>query len=779
MMEDLEMKVRIFRIVALGCLFLGQMLAAPELALAEFTPSNQQEAALVLGQPGFITNANTTTQTGMSAPYGLAVDPTTHKVFVADTSNHRVLRFASVISLNNGAAAEGVLGQSNFTSGFSNRGGTTEANTLSSPSGVFVDSSGRLWVADSGNHRVLRFDNAANLANGISANGVLGQTNFTDSNFATSQSGMFFPYDVFVDSSGILWVADGANNRVVRFNSAATKPNGANANGVLGQPGFNSNTAATSQNGMDSPFGVYVDQAGRLWVAEFGNNRVLRFNGAASKPNGAGADGVLGQVDFNSAAFACSQDGMDTPIGLNGDKDGRLYVTDSLNHRVLIFDGAAGLTNGANADNVLGQPDFTTCTANTWGLSETSLDFPTRAFYDPSAKVLWVADRYNNRVLMYGNTAPTATLVLGQVDFTSAIASTTQSGATMPYDVRTDPTTGKIFVADTFNNRVLRFISVSALSNGAQAEAVLGQADFVSGSPNRGGLEAANTLSNPFGLFLDSSGRLWVADLGNNRVLRFDNASTKPDGANADGVLGQPDFNSSGGATSQSGMFQPSDVFVDWSGQLWVADQLNNRVLRFDNASSMSNGASADGVLGQVNFNSNTAATTRNGMTSPGGLFMDPNGHLWVTDGGNNRVLRFDNASNKLNGDNADRVLGQMNFTANTSACTRGGMNRPIGISGDSTGRIYVAEDLNHRLLIFENVAGLPNGANANDLLGQPNFTLCRFNTGGISSASLSAPTKVFYDTRASVLWVADMVNSRVLMYGTPQFRIFLPIVRR
>jgi len=757
------------------CIFFVALLSLAPIFLASrpvlagtgaVTPTNGMAATLVLGQPDFTSSAAAITQTGMTAPYGVSVDPTTGKIFVANYSNNRVLRFASARSLANGAAAEAVLGQADFTHGQANRGGTTAANSLNQPYGLFVDSAGRLWVADAKNNRVLRFDNASTKANGADADGVLGQPDLTSSAFATTQSGMAFPYDLFVDSSGRLWESDSWNHRVLRFDNAAAKANGANADGVLGQVDFTSYTPATSQNRMYYPAGLFVDWHGRLWVGDYYNNRVLRFDNAAAKTDGGDADGVLGQADFTSSISACTQGGMALPIGISGDLGGRLYVADSHNNRVLIYKGAAGLPNGANAQHGLGQTNFTTCTSNTGGVSATSLDTPTGVFFDPAASILWVTDLYNSRVLMYGNTAQAATLVLGQHDFTTFDMATNQTGMKQPYGVSVDPTTGKVFGADYANNRVLRFASVTALANGAAAEAVLGQADFIHNFDNRGGPVAANSMYFPFGLSVDSAGRLWVADTSNHRVLRFDNASAKGNGADADGVLGQVDLTHNTSAIGQSGMYIPVSVFADSSGRLWVADNGNGRVLRFDNAAAKPGGGNADGVLGQGNYTSKFCAITQNGMCGPSGVFVDLAGRLWVADNGNNRVLRFEGAAAKANGAAADGVLGRPNFTSYSSACTQGEMYHPGGISGDLAGRLYVADVNNNRVLIYQGAAGLANGANAQQVLGQPNFSTCTSNTGGVSAASLSTPESVFFDTATNVLWVTDWSNNRMLMYG-------------
>jgi hypothetical protein len=188
--------------------------------------------------------------------------------------------------------------------------------------------------------------------------------------------------------------------------------------------------------------------------------------------------------------------------------------------------------------------------------------------------------------------------VLGTTDFVTNTNYTAPSTTTLaePFCVAIDPTTGKLFVADRDNRRVLRWSSVNKLIDGSSAEVVFGQPDFVTRTANTGGLSAAS-MNNPNSVFVDANGTLWVADRDNHRVLRFDNASTKTTGANADGVLGQPNFTSNTSGTTAALLSAPTSVFVDGSGRLWVADKDNNRVVRFDNAATKPNGSNADGVL--------------------------------------------------------------------------------------------------------------------------------------------------------------------------------------
>jgi DNA-binding beta-propeller fold protein YncE len=106
------------RSATLGGALLVALLVVAISALAltsTYALSNGQDASLVLGQATFTSGATGTTASTMNAPRGVAVDPVSGKVFVVESGNNRVLRFASLGSLSNGAAAEGVLGQANFT----------------------------------------------------------------------------------------------------------------------------------------------------------------------------------------------------------------------------------------------------------------------------------------------------------------------------------------------------------------------------------------------------------------------------------------------------------------------------------------------------------------------------------------------------------------------------------------------------------------------------------------------------------------------------------------
>ena len=371
--------------------------------------TNGEAASFVIGQTGFGLNASSVTATGLNQPWGgVVIDPATGKVFVSDLSNNRILRYPSAAAMTNGAAAEAVLGQPNFTQNING----LSATTLWQPAGMAMDAAGNLWVADERNNRVLRYANAATIASGSAASTVLGQANFTSNNIGfpnVTASSMYEPFSVFCIGT-TLWVADTGPDRILRFENAASLANGAAASAVFGQPDLTTfSTSNPYASGLGPPMQIYVDGADNLWVADFVENRVVMFPNATTAANNEAATLVLGQPDFNSNAAGSTATTFNSPIGVYGDQDGTIYVSDYGNNRILIFANAASLSNGAAATYVLGQTDFVSTGT---GDNANQLNGPTFLFVGTS---LLAADATNNRVLIY---IPIITLPLTLTAFT-------------------------------------------------------------------------------------------------------------------------------------------------------------------------------------------------------------------------------------------------------------------------------------------------------------------------------------------------------------------------
>lgn len=364
---------------------------------------NFSPADLVLGQPDFGPGDPDPLPTAVSLnePAGVAIDPATGKVFVVDTDNERVLRYATFSSLRNGAAAEAVFGQPDFTSSGSN--GVSSQST--DPSGLTIDPLGNLWVAETDQNRVTMFPNAATTGSFPVAAKVLGQADFNSAVAFGGAGGLSGPLDVCFDAVGNLYVSDVSNNRVLRYNDVLHKANGADADAVFGQSDFNLSVSAAGASGLNGPSGLSSGAGGVIWVADKFNNRVVGYANAAFAASPA-AFIVLGQPDFDGTSGGTSATRMSVPTKVFEDVRGTLWVVDSGNNRVLGFKNAQTRGNGAAADVVIGQENFTTAIA---GAGKRRLTDPFGGLaVDPTGAV-WVADLSNNRVLRFSpdGTKPT------------------------------------------------------------------------------------------------------------------------------------------------------------------------------------------------------------------------------------------------------------------------------------------------------------------------------------------------------------------------------------
>jgi len=366
--------------------------------VATFEFLNGQAADWVIGQADFSGNGFGTSDTQFRFPKDVAFDPISQKVFVADWQNNRVLRFGTLDDFLYNGIAEAVFGQPDFVTSTAGAAG----DRMNQPIGLFIDQTGTLWVADSENNRVLRFDNAGTKASLAPADGVLGQSNLTSSATGLTQSTMNSPFNVHVDGAGRLYVLDKDNRRILRFDNAAALGNGANASGVLGQTDFTTNVAGLAQ---DKIGGTGIDLqiiCNSLFVSDFTANRIMRWDNPELKADGANADAVLGQVDFVSGGAGSSQTKLDGPQYMTADRFGTLYVSEQNNSRVVAYENAVTLFGEEPMDLVLSAPDFVTVSSTTSATETVAPDGI--AIIDNGLRTyLAIVDRGAHRIVVHGD----------------------------------------------------------------------------------------------------------------------------------------------------------------------------------------------------------------------------------------------------------------------------------------------------------------------------------------------------------------------------------------
>jgi uncharacterized protein (TIGR03437 family) len=734
----------------------------------------------VLGQPDLFQNGvNMVLGAELYSPSGVAVDSRGGKVhlYISDTRNSRVLGWEDTRSYQIGAPPTLVLGQPGAQN---SRPMGIGVKGFNGPLGMAVDPlTGNLYVADAGNSRVLRFPSPfANPAREPDA--VYGQPGFAATSAGTAPGLLNKPRSVAFDSSGNLWVADTGNHRVVRF-SAGSLNNAVppSADLVIGQKdlfGGSANRGTTvGASGFDIPAGIAFDAQGALYVADFNNTRVLKFSApTASDPS---ASAVIGEPNFTTRGVPPqpSRSTLAGPTGVAVDNSGILYVAVPGDSRVLMFslNGAAG-----GAQNVLGQSDFTTTSANAGVFplaSPNTLSAPADVKVDGDGNA-YVADTGNNRVLSFPPRSRSASLVWGQNTFSANGVNQVKPGSlNAPFAVAVDYSQSPyvLYVSDTANHRILGWRDAARFRNGDPADFVIGQPDLRTGVANadsHGSLNPSRlSLSFPMGIAVQpNTGTLYVADAGNNRILRFPRPASQPAPIAPDAVIGQPDFTSSTSAlVTASSLRAPGGLAFGPDGDLFVADAGNNRVLEF--SANAGNQASAVRVYGQPAFTSATASPQVSSqiLSAPQSVAVDSASNLYVADTGANRVLVFPNTQAAPPvGMAAAFVIGQARFDTTGSGGGAASLRSPAGVAVDQAGDIFVSDSGNNRVVEFSPLVFLPvSGAAAVAVVGQRDTggTAVNWNStdGQATPEGLAAPWTIYLD-RQDTLYIADAGNSRV-----------------
>lgn len=677
-------------------------------------PTTNRPADVVLGQQDLVT-----TTAGrvygpqmfgfLDTPWSIASDGT--RLLIAERNWDRISIWSPIprrSGISQPLVPTGFWGQPSLAGYLAaqKNGGQLQVNALGLSKPLIFAEEGPghgFYISDSSNQRVLVFDSVPSDPT-TAPRWVLGQPDFTSSGARPPATGIGAPYGLFSDGTQ-LFVADQAWNRVLVYNLPITQ-NQPTPDLVIGQPDLTG--VAVNRGGMPSasslraPADVVVTRSGsvrRLWVADAGNNRVLRYTLPSST-----ADLVLGQPNFTSASGNIAGNSgiarFYNPLSISSDGT-HLAVAELPNNRVHIYN-TLPTQNAQPSDVLLGQPNGSTSVPY-MPPAVNGLQFGEPTSVRSDGTRLFVVDSGFNRVLIFnripkdGKTPPD--VVLGQHDFVGTSPNqdgVSASSLSAPFDVCTDGT--RLAVSDQDNNRVLIWNQIPT-RNFAPADLVLGQPDMSSRSPS----VSAQRLNEPTGV-LFQRGSLWISDSSNNRVLRFD--APLATSAAATQVLGQPDMNSStlnaGQGPSVRGLRTPGWLASD-NERLLVADAGNWRVLIW-NQSPTTDFQPADVAVGLATWNALYPSDDRGlSLNYAYGIHVDA-GRLYVSSAWDNRLLVWNQLPTNL-GTPSSFVLGQSdlaNYLPNDAALASvDRLSYPMGIA-TVDGRLFIADRNNNRVVSTE-----------------------------------------------------------------------------
>jgi uncharacterized protein (TIGR03437 family) len=547
------------------------------------------------------------------------------------------------------------------------------------------------------------------------------------------------------DAKGNLYISDAAGHRVRKVTPAGVISTVAGT-GIAGFSGDGGPAAAAQLN---SPYGLALDGAGRLYIADLGNARVrcVDLDGTISTVAGGGSLPAGGSNDGSDAVLLA----LSAPRNLAWDGNGNLYIADFTGQRVYRLDSSGTLTTAAGT----GVAGFS---GDGFAAINARLAYPAAIAVDRSG-TLWIGDTQNHLVRKVANgrisSIVNVDLPTGMaVDAIGAVYVADQAGR----QIVVIPPAGKIsaypitahdicFRADGYLYSA-DVTTAQRISFSSGATIVAGGGNTASGD---GGPAASALLQHPAGVSTSAQGDLYIADRDNNRIRRV-----APDGTITT-IAGT-------GAAGDSADYQlaihaqlnaPSSVTPDANGNLYIADTGNHRI-RVVSAGGEILPFTSVGLVSPVyaipDGKGNVYVADDNGgiyqalpsgavnpiltnLKHPRGLFLDSAGNLYFTEAGGPHVKRLG-------------VAGDITLIA------EGAWNTPRGIAVDSSGNIFVA-DTGLQQIVEVSPAGAVNVIAGNGTAG----------FSGDGSAALAAEFNFPWDVALGAggsLYIADLLNNRI-----------------
>jgi sugar lactone lactonase YvrE len=333
---------------------------------------------------------------------------------------------------------------------------------------------------------------------------------------------------------------------------------------------------------------------------------------------------------------------LSIPVGVAVDKSGNLFIADNGNRRVRRVDAKAGVITTVAGDTVC--PNTRPCDGGFSGDGEVA---------------------------------------------TKAEMKNAFGGIALDAD-------GNLFISDSGNNRVRRVDHATGIITTVAGRGTRG----FSGD---GGLATSAEFQAPMGVFVDTSGNLFIADSGNRRVRRVEKKTgvitTVAGGGNScrsRGPVQSPPRDQC--LAVNAGLGEIYAVVVDPSGDLYLADWRTSAIRRVDHATGLISWVAGGGCPPQggscwAGFEGDGGPAVDARLTGPSSLAMDGAGDLFIADTGNGRVRKIDHATGTIT---TIAGSGGRDFGRDHQPATRTALNSPMGIAVDDEGNLYIADTNSH-----------------------------------------------------------------------------------
>jgi sugar lactone lactonase YvrE len=483
-------------------------------------------------------DGNPATSAYLHMPMAVFVD-SSNNIYIADTNDNKVRCVVGVAS-GCGGSAVGVgkitTLAGNGAQGFTGDGGSAVNAELNFPGDVFLDTAGNLVISDTGNQRIRQ----------VSAGTITTLAGGGSGGDGGPPAGAILenPYNVAVDGSGNIYIADTANNRVRFVNVKTNLITTIAGNGNVGYSGDTGPAASATLNG---PTGVALDPSGNLWIADNGNLVIREVNATTQIINTVAG---TGKSCFPTNA-KCGDGGPATgatfamPLAIAFDSAGDLFIADDTAHRIREVNAATQIISTVAGTGFEGHK------GNGGPATSANLDHPTGIAVD-STGTFYISDSYNNAIRYVKAGVINAYAFNGLTQLGGDGGPALNASMWSPLELALDPG-ANLFVGGGNDNVVQRVDFASGTVGTVAGTYPSGRGGYA----GDGGPAVGSKLSN-VGVAVDGQGNLYIADAGNNRVraVHLTPAATLPTkpvnfGTEPLHVTGSPQtitLNSSGGA---------------------------------------------------------------------------------------------------------------------------------------------------------------------------------------------------------------------------------------
>jgi trimeric autotransporter adhesin len=572
-------------------------------------------------------------------------------------------------------------------------------------SAMITDTAGNLFFVDG--NTILRLETGSNLLTLIAGNGTAG---YSGDNGPAVAAQLHAPCGLAIDSAGNLYIASSWDN-VVRKVSAGIITTIAGT----GSAGFSGDNGPAAGAQLNNPFGLALDSAGNLYIADSGNNVIREISGGAIVTvAGNGTHGFGGDNGPATSAL------LNSPKGVAVDAAANLYIADTGNNRIRSV--SAGVISTVAGNGVLG------FTGDNGPAVNAQLNVPNGIALDAAGN-LYIADYNNNCVRKVAAGVISTIAGKGTPGFSGDGGLATQAQLNLPYVVTVD-STGNLYIADFGNNR-LRVVAANGVIYTAAGNGTAGFSGD-NGSP------LSAQLHFPSGIAFDTAGNLYFADYENNRVRELSaGAITTVAG---DGTAG---FSGDSGSAIAAQLNQPSAVAFDSAGNLYIADTGNNRIRKVTGTTITT--FAGNGTAG---YSGDSGAAAGAELNQPSGIAFDSAGNLYIADSANNRVR-------KVAGGTITTAAGKgtAGFSGDSGSAAAAQLSNPSDVVVDSTGNIYIADSGNNRV---RKVAGSVISTFAGN--GTPGLS---GDNSAATAAQLNAPSALALGS-GGILFIADAGNNAI-----------------